>query len=77
MPHYNRCLLELDEEESQTQDLEVHPITDSFERMDAVQSYKVEVISARYVVGCNRGGSTVCHKFTIPVEVIFLKMHEY
>ncbi len=55
MPHYNRCLLELDEEESQTQDLEVHPITDSFEGMDAVQSYKVEVISARYVVGCNRG----------------------
>ncbi|PSL09071.1 phenol 2-monooxygenase [Marinobacterium halophilum] len=68
VPHYSRRLLELEVDESLTQDLSAHPITATFERIDATQSAKVETIKARYVVGCDGARSAVRKNLSIQLE---------
>ncbi|GAA0787557.1 FAD-dependent monooxygenase [Marinobacterium sediminicola] len=68
VPHYSRRLLELDVDESLTQDLSAHPITATFERIGASQSAKVETIKARYVVGCDGARSAVRKNLGIQLE---------
>ncbi len=68
VPHYSRRLLELEVDESLTQDLSAHPITATFERIDSTQSAKVETIKARYVVGCDGARSAVRKNLGIQLE---------
>jgi phenol 2-monooxygenase len=68
VPHYSRRLLELNVDESLTQDLNAHPITATFERVDAEQSSKVETIKARYVVGTDGARSAVRKNLGIELQ---------
>ncbi len=68
VPHYSRRLLELEVDQSLTQDLSAHPITATFERIDSPQSAKVETIKARYVVGCDGARSAVRKNLGIQLE---------
>jgi phenol 2-monooxygenase len=68
VPHYSRRLLELEVDKSLTQDLNAHPITATFERVDAEQSAKVETVKARYVVGTDGAHSTVRKSLGIELQ---------
>jgi phenol 2-monooxygenase len=68
VPHYSRRLLELEVDESLTQDLNAHPITATFERVDAEQSSRVETIKARYVVGTDGARSAVRKNLGIELQ---------
>ncbi|WP_322994639.1 FAD-dependent monooxygenase [Castellaniella sp.] len=68
VPHYNRRLLELVVDQSLTQDLDAHPITATFERNDASQSSKVEIVKARYVVGCDGARSATRKSLGIELQ---------
>jgi len=68
VPHYSRRLLDLALDPNLSQNLNVHPITATFERNDAFQSTKVETISARYVVGCDGARSAVRKNLSINLE---------
>ncbi|OPX56422.1 phenol 2-monooxygenase [Oceanospirillum multiglobuliferum] len=68
VPHYNRRLLELEVDANLTQDLNAYPITATFERNDASQSAKVEVVQARYVVGCDGARSAVRKNLAIELQ---------
>lgn len=82
VPHYCRRLLELDVDQSLTQDLNAYPVTATFERTDGLQSQtdslqsdtdalepkNVETIKARYVVGCDGGRSAVRTNLAIKME---------
>ncbi|MBV0932660.1 FAD-dependent monooxygenase [Marinobacterium weihaiense] len=68
VPHYSRRLMELNVDESLTQNLNAHPITATFERIDTSHSGKVETIKARYVVGCDGARSAVRKNLGIQLE---------
>ncbi len=68
VPHYNRRLLELVVDQRLTQDLHTHPVTATFERNDASQSGRVEIIKARYVVGCDGARSAVRKSLGIKLQ---------
>ncbi|EED34888.1 phenol 2-monooxygenase [Luminiphilus syltensis NOR5-1B] len=67
-PHYCRKLLELDLDSNLTQDLDAHPITATFERVDAGQAGKQETIKARYVVGTDGARSIVRRSLGIELK---------
>ncbi len=50
-PHYSRELIDLNIDESLTQDLEGYPITATFKRNDEAGIGKVETVKARFIVG--------------------------
>ncbi|TPE55698.1 3-hydroxybenzoate 4-monooxygenase [Maribrevibacterium harenarium] len=58
-PHYSRELIELDIDDSLTQDLSAYPITATFKRTDEAGNGKLETIKARYLVGADGGRSRV------------------
>ncbi len=58
-PHYSRKLLTLDIDQSLTHNLDAHPITATFERLDDDQPGKKETVKARYVVGTDGARSVV------------------
>ena len=58
-PHYSRELLELQVDESLTQDLSAYPITATFKRTDEAGNGKIEQIKARFAVGCDGARSRV------------------
>ncbi|WP_245578392.1 FAD-dependent monooxygenase [Marinobacterium litorale] len=68
VPHYSRRLLELDVDQSLTQNLDAHPITATFERNDASESAHVETVKARYVVGCDGARSAVRKSLSIELQ---------
>jgi len=67
-PHYSRKLVHLQIDDSLTQDLQAHPITATFERVDDAGSGKIEQVKARYVVGCDGGRSQVRRSLDIPLQ---------
>jgi phenol 2-monooxygenase len=67
-PDYSRRLLELDIDESTSQNLAAHPVTATFERNDAANQGQVETVRARYVVGCDGARSTVRKMLDIPLR---------
>ena len=67
-PHYSRELVEMNIDESLTQDLDAHPITATFKRTDAVAPGKTETVKARYIVGCDGARSTVRKSMNIPLQ---------
>ena len=67
-PDYSRRLLELDIDESASQNLAAHPVTATFERNDAANQGQVETVRARYVVGCDGARSTVRKMLDIPLR---------
>lgn len=58
-PHYSREFLDLQIDESATQDLTAHPITARFRRTDDEGEGKIETVKARFIVGCDGGHSQV------------------
>ena len=68
VPHYSRRLLELDVDQSLTQNLDAHPITATFERNDSAGSACVETVKARYVVGCDGARSAVRKSLSIELQ---------
>ena len=68
VPHYSRRLLNLEIDESSTQDLDAYPITAAFERNDDAQSPKVETIRTKYVVGSDGARSAVRKNLSIALE---------
>ncbi|MEO1110349.1 MAG: FAD-dependent monooxygenase [Pseudomonadota bacterium] len=67
-PHYSREFIDLEIDESLTQDLDAHPITATFKRNDVDGAGKVETIKARYMVGCDGGRSPVRKSLGINLE---------
>ena len=65
IPDYNRQLVELNVDQSLSQDLAAHPISARFKRTDNDDE---ETIKARYVVGCDGGRSSVRHELGITME---------
>jgi len=68
VPHYSRRLVSLNVDHSLYNDLSAYPIEASFERYDEDHSGKVETLSARFVVGCDGGRSTVRKELSIAME---------
>ena len=68
MPHYNRRLIELKVDDSQTQNLDAYPISATFESSDTTQSRKTETIQACYVIGCDGARSSVRQHLSITLE---------
>ncbi|MGO4908837.1 FAD-dependent monooxygenase [Pseudorhodobacter sp. W20_MBD10_FR17] len=67
-PHYSRELVDLDIDESLTQDLDAFPITATFKRADEAGAGKVETVKARYIVGSDGGRSRVRKSLGISLE---------
>lgn len=67
-PHYSRELVEMNIDESLTQNLEAHPITATFKRTDDAGAGKTETVKARYVVGCDGARSKVRKSMGIPLQ---------
>lgn len=67
-PHYSRELVELDIDDSLTQDLDAYPITATFKRTDEAGGGKVETIKARFIVGSDGGRSRVRKSLGIALE---------
>ncbi|SMX44657.1 FAD-dependent monooxygenase [Octadecabacter ascidiaceicola] len=67
-PHYSRELVDLDIDESMTQDLGAYPITATFKRTDDAGAGKVETVKARFAVGCDGGRSRVRKSLDIALE---------
>lgn len=68
LPHYNRELIELEIDDSLTQDTNAYPVTATFERNDASQPSKVETVRAKYVVGCDGARSATRKNLSISLE---------
>ena len=66
-PHYSRELVDMDIDESLTQDLDAYPITATFKRTDEAGAGKVETIKARFAVGSDGGRSRVRKSLGIPM----------
>ena len=58
-PHYARELVDMQVDESLTQDLNAYPITATFSRTNDSGKHKVETIKARFAVGSDGGRSRV------------------
>ncbi|GHA61853.1 phenol 2-monooxygenase [Amylibacter ulvae] len=58
-PHYSRELVDLDIDDTLTQDLDAYPITATFKRSDDAGAGKVETVKARFIVGSDGGRSSV------------------
>lgn len=67
-PHYSRELVEMTIDESLTQDLDAHPITATFKRVDEAGAGKTETVKARYIVGTDGARSVVRKSMDIPLE---------
>lgn len=67
-PHYSRQLVDLQIDESLTEDLEAYPITATFKRTDDAGAGKVETIKARFAVGSDGGRSQVRKSLGISLE---------
>ncbi|MEP3946194.1 FAD-dependent monooxygenase [Ascidiaceihabitans sp.] len=67
-PHYSRELLDLVIDESLTQDLNAHPITATFKRVDDAGRDKIETVKARFAVGADGGRSRVRKSLDIALE---------
>ncbi|WP_286238626.1 FAD-dependent monooxygenase [Neptuniibacter halophilus] len=67
-PHYSRELVEMNIDDSLTQDLDAYPITATFKRTDEAGAGKTETVKARYVVGCDGARSKVRKSMDIPLQ---------
>jgi phenol 2-monooxygenase len=67
-PHYGRELVDMEIDDSVTQDLDAHPITATFKRTDDAGNDKVETVKARFVVGSDGARSRVRKSLNIPLE---------
>ena len=67
-PHYSRELVELEVDDSLTQDLQAYPITATFRRCDKDGRDKIETVKARYVVGSDGARSRV--RKSLNIELI-------
>ena len=67
-PHYSRELLDLEIDETLTQDLDAHPITATFKRVDDAGNGKIETVKARFAVGADGGRSRVRKSLGIALE---------
>ncbi len=67
-PHYARELVDMQVDDSLTQDMSAHPITATFKRTDAAGKDKIETIKARFVVGSDGGRSRVRKSLDISLE---------
>lgn len=67
-PHYSRKLISLDIDESLTQDLNAHPITAVFERVDEEGKGIRETVKARFAVGCDGGRSSVRRNLGVELQ---------
>ena len=67
-PHYSRELVDMQIDESLTQDLDAYPITATFKRTDAAGADKIETVKARFAVGSDGGRSRVRKSLDIALE---------
>lgn len=67
-PHYSREFVDLDIDDTLTQDLSAHPITATFRRVDEAGNGEVETVKARFIVGCDGGRSRVRKSLGITLE---------
>ena len=67
-PHYARELVDLQVDESLTQDLDAYPITATFKRTDDSGKDTVETVKARFAVGSDGGRSRVRKSLGIALE---------
>ena len=67
-PHYSREFIDLEIDESLTQDLSAYPITATFKRVDDAGEGKIETVKARFIVGCDGGRSRVRKSLGITLE---------
>jgi phenol 2-monooxygenase len=67
-PHYSRELVDLDVDQSLTQDLDAHPITATFKRVNGTGNGKIETIKARFAVGTDGGRSRMRKALGIKLE---------
>ncbi|MDR7260032.1 phenol 2-monooxygenase [Sphingomonas sp. BE270] len=63
VPHYGRTLVDLAVDPASS-----HPVTARFEVVGADGSRQIEVVTARYAVGCDGARSTVRRSLGIPLE---------
>ncbi len=67
-PDYGRELVEMNIDESLTQDLDAYPITATFKRTDDAGAGITETVKARYIVGGDGARSNVRRSMNIPLE---------
>ncbi len=67
-PHYSRELVEMQIDDSLTQDLNAYPITATFKRVDAEGAGKLETVKARFIVGSDGARSNVRRSMGIALE---------
>lgn len=67
-PHYSRELVDLEIDDSVTQDLDAYPITATFKRVDNAGAGKIETVKARFAVGSDGGRSRVRKCLGIALE---------
>lgn len=67
-PHYSRELVDLVIDDNLTQDLDSHPITAIFKRVDEADKGKVEIVKARFAVGTDGGRSRMRKSLNIVLE---------
>ena len=67
-PHYSRELVDMQVNESLTQDIHAYPITATFKRVDETGNAKTETVKARFAVGSDGGRSRVRKSLDISLE---------
>jgi phenol 2-monooxygenase len=67
-PHYGRELVDMQIDESLTQDLQAYPITATFKRADEAGTDKIETVKARFAVGSDGGRSRVRKSLDIALD---------
>lgn len=67
-PHYARELVDMNIDESLTQDLDAYPITATFKRSIEAGADKTETVKARFIVGSDGGRSRVRKSMGISLE---------
>ncbi|MEM7061020.1 MAG: FAD-dependent monooxygenase [Pseudomonadota bacterium] len=67
-PHYSREFIDMQIDESLSQDLHAHPITATFKRVDEAGKDKIETVKARFLVGCDGGRSQVRRSMGVTLE---------
>ncbi|MDG1449212.1 MAG: FAD-dependent monooxygenase, partial [Ascidiaceihabitans sp.] len=67
-PHYSRELVDMQVNESLTQDIHAYPITATFKRVDETDNAKTETVKARFAVGSDGGRSRVRKSLDISLE---------